>query len=90
MARKPGVPYIPGTEILDLGKFRSDKRMRKIVGAEPNFSIIDDIKADWVHAEWRPYDGPLDIQGHHGRMITATEALKRLDALRDKGRWERR
>jgi hypothetical protein len=61
-----------------------------------------ETNAGWIRPElpasWRKYDGPLDIiddiktdyLSHHGRMITATEALKRLDALRDKGRWERR
>ena len=62
MAGKSGVPYLSGTDVLDLQKYRSLRRMKQIVGTDCNFSIIDDIKADYL--------------GHHSRMVEATNKLK--------------
>lgn len=104
MARKAGVPPLPGTNnVYDIADQRHRKRMKEIAGTAADFYTLDDLdfsapveKMPWVHLDdkymakdWREYDGPLDIQGHHGRMIKATEALKRIDALRDKARWDR-
>lgn len=69
MARKPGVPYIPGTDVLDLQKYRSNQRMMEIVGYDPNFYILDDKTGRLGLG-----DNFLD---HHNRMMKATEELRR-------------
>jgi len=55
--------------------------MKEIVGTEPDFFDLSDER---IATPPRP--SHLE---HHGRMIKATEALKRLDALRAKAGWKR-
>lgn len=81
MARKPSVPYLPGTDVLDLQKYRSIQRIKEILHPmnveDSGFMHFDASDFDHsINMGYQPIEGK-NILGHHERMMKATEELRR-------------
>ncbi len=75
MASKSGVPHLPGTDVLDLQKYRSIKRMKEIIGNEPDFYIMGEDERLGIGDTLDPTEP--DYLTHHDRMVKATWAVKK-------------